>query len=465
VLASHATSTQRITAAARLDRLPDSRYVRRLVILLSLGGCFEFYDLFFTAYIAPALYQSGIFTPTTKSFFGVGFASFIASLFAGMLVGTLLFSRVADRFGRRAIFSFSLLWYSAATFIMAFQSTATSIDLWRFIAGVGLGVEFVTIDVYISELVPKQTRGRAFAFNEFLTFLAVPFVAFVSWLLVPRHPLGLDGWRWVVIIGSLGAIFVWFIRRGIPESPRWLEQHGRQEEADRAMQEIEERVRRETGRDLEPLIPDQEEELSSGGGFREIFSRPYRQRTIVLSIFQLFQTLGFYGFATWAPTFLLSKGVNAPKSLEYTFLMAIASPFGPLLGRAFADKIERKWQIAGMATLIAIFGLLFSAQTAAVGVVLFGVLITLSSNWFSFAFHAYQSELYPTRVRAQAVGFVYSWSRLGAIFSSFVIAFFLRHYGNAGVFLLIALGMLIIVLVIGVWGPKTNRLRLEEIAR
>jgi len=162
---------------------------------------------------------------------------------------------------------------------------------------------------------------------------------------------------------------------------------------------------------------------------------------------------------------LLSKGVNVPKSLEYAFLIAIASPFGPLLGRAFADKIERKWQIAGMATLIAIFGLLFSAQTTAVGVVLFGVLITLSSNWFSFAFHAYQTELYPTRIRAQAVGFVYSWSRLGAIVSSFVIAFILRLYGNLGVFTLIALGMMIVVLVIGVWGPKTNRLGLEEIAR
>ena len=207
-----------------------------------------------------------------------------------------------------------------------------------------------------------------------------------------------------------------------------------------------------------------EEASSSRGSLREIFSKPYRQRTIVLSIFHLFQTLGFYGFATWAPTFLLSKGVNVPKSLEYTFLMAIASPFGPLLGRAFADKIERKWQIAGMATLIAVFGLLFSAQTTAFGVVFFGVLITLSSNWFSFAFHAYQSELYPTRIRAQAVGFVYSWSRFGAIFSSFVIAFILRLYGNLGVFAVIALGMLIVVLVISVWGPKTNRLRLEEIA-
>ena len=456
---------QRITAAARLDRLPDSRYIRHLVILLSLGGCFEFYDLFFTAYIAPALYQSGIFTPTTKSFFGVGFASFIASLFAGMFLGTLIFSRVADRFGRRAIFSFSLLWYSAATLVMAFQSTPGAINFWRFIAGIGIGVEFVTIDAYISELVPKNTRGRAFAFNEFLTFLAVPFVAFVSWLLVPRHLLGLDGWRWVVIIGSLGAIFVWFIRRGIPESPRWLEQHGRQEEADRAMRGSRNACAAKPEETWSLPVSEPEKRPSFRGSFREIFRRPYRQRTIVLSIFQLFQTLGFYGFATWAPTFLLSKGVNVPKSLEYMFLMAIASPFGPLLGRSFADKIERKWQIAGMAALIAIFGLLFSAQTTGFGVVFFGVLITLSSNWFSFAFHTYQTELYPTRIRAQAVGFVYSWSRLGAIVSSFVIAFFLRHYGNVGVFVLIAMGMLVVVLVIGAWGPKTNRLRLEEIAQ
>jgi putative MFS transporter len=459
-----ASRARRATVAARLDRLPDSRYIRHLVILLSLGGCFEFYDLFFTAYIAPALYQSGIFTPTTKNFFGVGFASFVASLFAGLFLGTLLFSRMADRFGRRSIFSFSLLWYSAATLVMAFQSTPAAINFWRFIAGIGIGVEFVTIDAYISELVPRHRRGAAFAFNEFLTFLAVPFVAFVSWLLVPRHLAGLDGWRWVVIIGSLGAILVWYLRRNLPESPRWLEQHGHVEEADRAMQEIEDRVRQETGRDLEPPALTQQEVHSTKGSWRDILRPPYRRRTIVLSIFHLFQTLGFYGFATWAPTFLLSKGVEVSKSLEYTFLMAIASPFGPLLGRVFADKFERKWQIAGMAALVATFGLLFSVQTAAFGVVLFGILITLSSNWFSFAFHAYQTELYPTRIRAQAVGFVYSWSRLGNILSSFVIAFVLRLYGNGGVFLLIACGMLIVIIDIGVWGPKTNGLPLEEIS-
>src|SRR5579863_10645808 len=80
----------RITVAARLDRLPPSRYLRKLILLLSLGACFEFYDLFFSAYIAPALYASGIFTPTTKGFLGInGFASLVASLFAGLFVGTL----------------------------------------------------------------------------------------------------------------------------------------------------------------------------------------------------------------------------------------------------------------------------------------------------------------------------------------------------------------------------------------
>src|ERR1700686_3753445 len=173
----------RATIAARLDRLPKSRYIRKLIVLLSLGACFEFYDLFFSAYIAPAFYSSGIFTPTTKGFLGLdGFASFVASLFAGLFIGTLFFSRFSDRYGRRSIFSFSLLWYSACTFVMALQSTPAAIDLWRFLGGIGLGVEMITIDSYVSELVPKENRGEAFAFNQFVSYLAVPVAALISWL-------------------------------------------------------------------------------------------------------------------------------------------------------------------------------------------------------------------------------------------------------------------------------------------
>ena len=104
----------------------------------------------------------------------------------------------------------------------------------------------MTIGTYISELVPKQIRGRAFACEQAVGFTAVPVVAFLSYLLVPRTPFGLDGWRWVVLIGAHGALFVWWIRRALPESPRWLAQKGRLDEADRVMSALEAKVRANT---------------------------------------------------------------------------------------------------------------------------------------------------------------------------------------------------------------------------
>jgi putative MFS transporter len=195
------------TISARLDRLPATRSIWKLVVLLSLGFFFELYDLLYTGYVAPGLVKSGLLTATTHGLFGsTGVASFIAALFSGLFIGTIACGFLADRFGRRAVFTYSLLWYTAANVIMAFQETATGLNFWRFLAGVGIGVELVTIGTYISELVPKQIRGRAFACEQAVGFAAVPVVAFLSYLLVPHAPVGLDGWRWVVLIGAHGAL-------------------------------------------------------------------------------------------------------------------------------------------------------------------------------------------------------------------------------------------------------------------
>ncbi len=196
-----------------------------------------------------------------------------------------------------------------------------------------------------------------------------------------------------------------------------------------------------------------------------MWSPAYRGRTIMLVVYNLFQTIGYYGFNSWVPQFLISQGIEVTRSLEYTFVIAIANPFGPLLGIWLADKIERKWQIAGSAAGIAVFGLAFSQMTTEAGIILFGILVTLSANWLSFSFHAYQAELYPTRIRAVAVGFVYSWSRFSAIFSGFIIAFLLGTYGATGVFVFIAAAMAVVFLVIGLFGPPVSRRRLEAIAR
>ncbi|HEX6442278.1 MAG TPA: MFS transporter [Stellaceae bacterium] len=453
------------TIAARVDRLPNSPYVRRLIIYLSLGGCFEFYDLFLMAYIGPGFFNAKLFSPTTQGLFDLdGFASFIAATFTGLFIGTMLFSWVSDRLGRRSVFTWSLLWYSAATLIMAFQSSAPALDLWRLIASIGIGVELVNIDTYLSELAPKERRGPAFAFNQFVQFLAVPVVAFLAWLLIPRTILGLEGWRWVVIIGAIGALVVWWLRRALPESPRWLAQHGRPADAEQVMSAIERRVESETGRPLPPAEPMAGEVEAREGAWIEMWQGPYLKRTIILSIYNLFQTIGYYGFASWVPTLLIQQGITTTRSLEYTFIIALAAPVGPLIGVLFADAIDRKWQIAWAAIAIAVFGLLFSQQAGAAGVIVFGILITLANNWLSFSFHAYQAELYPTRIRAMAVGFVYSWSRFSTIFTGYLIAFSLREYGTSGVFVFIALAMLIVFVVIGGFGPRTSRLRLEEIS-
>jgi putative MFS transporter len=345
---------------------------------------------------------------------------------------------------------------------MAFQHDVFGLNLWRFVAGIGVGVELVTIDTYLTELVPKQLRGRAFAYNQTIQFSAVPLVALLAWLLVPRSPLGLDGWRWVVLIGAAGAIFVWWIRLRVPESPRWLAQHGRIGEAEQVLADLEQRVAEESGAPRpQPLKPDTK---TSRGGFREIWRPPYRRRTMMMIIFNLFQTVGYYGFSNWVPTLLIGRGIAVTNSLRYTFLIAIAAPFGPLLAAGIADKIERKWQIVLAALGIAFFGVLFGQLNFVPALIALGVLVTLSANVLSFSSHAYQAELYPTRIRALAVGFTYSWSRFSVIFSSFAIAFFLGRFGVPGVFAFIAGSMFIVMLAIGLLGPKTNNLALESIS-
>lgn len=435
------------------------------MVLLSLGAAFEIYDLILTAYVSPGLMRSGIFSAGSKGLFGLtDQATFASATFAGLYVGTIFFARVADGFGRRAIFTFSLLWYAAATVVMAAQSTAIGVIAWRFIAGIGIAVELVTVDAYIAELVPKGMRGRAFAVNSCIQFCAVPLVALLAWLLVPRDPLGIAGWRWVVMVPAVGAVAIWWIRRAVPESPRWLANHGHLEEAERVTARIEERVMADLGHSLpEPAPPVSGE--SGRASLSEIWQGPYCRRTLMLIVFNVFQTIGYYGFGNWVPALMAAQGASIIESLRYSFIVATAYPFGSFLCTFFADRFERKWQIVAAAIGVAWSGGWFARQSGATMLIVCGVLITLFNQLLSYSFHAYQAELFPTRVRAQAIGFVYSFSRLSTVFSSFMIAFFLQNFGTAGVFAFIAASMGVIVLSIGIFGPRTLGLALEEISR
>jgi len=455
---------------ARLDRLPPSRTLWTIVLLISLGCVFEFYDLFFTAYVAPGVIASGLFTQESLGVFAslkiiqvAGFGTFVFSTFAGLWFGVVVFGQAADRFGRKAVFTWSLVWYCACTAIMACQQTGQWLNVWRLVAGVGFGVQLVTVDTYIAELVPRTLRGRAFCLNQFISFCIVPVVALLAWLLVPLKPFGFDGWRWVVLFGSIGALAVWGLRSGIPESPRWLAARGRGAEADAIVGDIERKVAAEQGGRLPPAQP-AGSEAHGGAALAEMFAPQYRSRTLMLSVFNAAQAIGFYGFNSWVPTLLVARGVNITHSLQYAFIIAISQPFGPLLGSFFADKVERKYQIIGGLAGMALLMSAFAVATSPAWLIPLGIGFTLAANVMSFAYHGYQAELFPTRVRSRAVGFVYSWSRLAAAFSGLIVGSLLVTGGVPAVAVFIAGAMAVGIAAIGIFGPLSSGKALEQLS-
>jgi MFS transporter, putative metabolite:H+ symporter len=455
------------SAEARLDRLPRSRYLALLVVRVASGGWFEFYELFMPGFILIGLEGSGIFTVQNHGLLDFhSYASFLASFFLGMLVSTAVFGFVSDRIGRRPVFVWSMVVYSAAQFAVAWLSDPLLIDLLRFVGGLGVGMQLSNTDSFIAELTPRHLRGHYMSAAYVFILTAVPVVALLATVLVPHAPLGIAGWRIVVALGAVGGLAVWFLQRGLPESPRWLDSHGRREEADRVLAVIERRIEAELGRPL----PDPDfgaignDQQRRRGGLREIFGPVYLSRTIVISLFQFCQTIIVYGFAAFVPRLLVEQGFSIVDSLTYSFFIVLLTPIGGMFGAILAEKIERKWQLVLAAFMIGVSGIAFALSRSVPLILLTGGLITLGNNWMIAIFHPYAAELFPTRIRSQAIGLTFSWSRISAIFVGYWATDLLAAFGPPGVFGMISAATLVVIIAIGVFGPTTNGKSLEALA-
>lgn len=448
--------------AARIDALPPSWGLWRFIMLLSLGGFFELYDLFQTAYISTGLMNENIFHAGQAGLLGVSDqATFACVTFLGLFVGASVLAPQADKLGRRSAFMFALAWYGAFSLLMAFQHQAQGVILCRFLVGIGLGVELVTIDTYLSEWMPTHLRNRAFALAFFMQFLSVPAVALMSWWLVPHQFWGLSGWRYVVIIGALCSLVVWLLRRNLMESARWLVSRGRYREAEQVMTAMEHRCGVQPGETLTP--PQSVITSPSRGRFRDIWSPRYRRRTLMLMVMNVFQAIGFFGFGNWLPTLLAGQGAAVTHSLLYAFFITLAYPLGSLLCCWYIGKLENKWHIVLSSLMTVVCGTLFAFQTQPLWLIVCGFLVAYSNAWLTISYHAYQTEVFPTAIRARGVGFCYSFSRLSTAFSSLLIGLILQHYETSGVLAFIIISMLTVVVTVGVFGPRTRGIRLENI--
>jgi MFS transporter, putative metabolite:H+ symporter len=183
----------------------------------------------------------------------------------------------------------------------------------------------------------------------------------------------------------------------------------------------------------------------------------------MLSVFNAAQVIGFYGFNSWLPTLLTARGIEVTSGLKYAFIIAIAQPFGPLIGSLFADAVERKTQIVVSLACMAAAMAAFAKLSHPAALIAVGILFTLAANIMSYAYHGYQAELFPTRIRSRAVGFVYSWSRLAAAFAGLLVGVLLADGGVEAVAAFIGGAMILGLAMIALFGPSTRGRALEEL--
>jgi putative MFS transporter len=286
-------------------------------------------------------------------------------------------------------------------------------------------------------------------------------VGLLARVLVPVHVLGLDGWRWLFVVGSVGGGIVWFMRSRLPESPRWLESVGRLPEAEAIMAHLEADAAR-FGTLAEPNS--NERPAPGSASFAVLFSREYRGRTAVLWVFQVFQTVGYYGFGTLVPLVLASKGFSVVTSLTYTSVVFIGYPIGSALSWLVVERIDRRWLIVGSALLMSVCGLALGAAAVPAAIIASGLAYTIVSNIFSNALHIFQAEIFPTFIRATATGTAYGLSRLSSAATPFVLLPVLQKWGAAWMFAGVATAMLIVMVDIGLFAPSTTGRPLEQLA-
>src|SRR5204863_2923513 len=246
----------------------------------------------------------------------------------------------------------------------------------------------------------------------------------------------------------------------LPESPRWLESVGRSAEADAIVS----RMEREAAA-LGPLPSPSPAEAPSleHGRFRTIFGPRYRGRTLMLCVFHVFQTVGYYGFGTLVPTVLAAKGYSIVTSLTFTSLIFIGYPIGAALSLPVVERVDRRWLIVGSAALMAVFGLTLGYASAPALILASGFLYTATSNIFSNALHIFQVEIFPTFARATAAGTAYGMSRLSTAAMPFVLVPVLDRYGPTAMFGCIAGALVICIVDIALFAPPTTGRALEMI--
>jgi putative MFS transporter len=442
-------------AANRLDRLPISRFHKATLVAVSFAYFFEFADINSFATTAPRLISLWGVT--------VNQIAYVTSLsFVGMFIGSVVAGWIADRWGRRKALTLTTLFFGFFSFVSAFSWDIVSLGACRFLTSAGLSAMTVVAVIYVSEIYPAARRGKFQAYAIAIGICGTPVTNLIASAVVPLSDWS---WRLVYLWGALGMLFVLFVRR-LKESPRWYESKGDHARADVVLREIEEEVAAEMGPLPEPAAPAPrtDDAPPAKARLRMLLQKKYLAPTLLLSVLWVTQTVGFFGYSSWAPTLLAKEGFSLESSIFYVALTTVGAPLGSFLASLVTDRFERKWLLASFGTAIAVCGLLYGLTFNPILIVVFGFLVNLMERGYTAVAYAYSPELFDTHGRSLGTGFSYGLGRLSNAVGPLIIAALYTGSGYQSVFIFIAGMWLVGALALALFGPRTRRARLRQAA-
>lgn len=437
-----------VNAGSRLDRLPIGPFHRRIMLLIGIGMFFDGFDIYLAGTVIGVTLKTGFSTLQQN-------AVFVSATFVGMMLGSFATGFLGDRYGRRFTYQFNLLMFGLASLAAAVSPNMTFLIACRFVMGVGLGAENVVGYSTMTEFVPARSRGKWLGFTTVCVVMGLPIALLIASIIIPAF-----GWRAMFVLGGIGALIVWYLRKALPESPRWLEAVGRTEEAEALMRSIE----KEASQGQPLPAPAAISTVAASADVATLFAPPLLSRMIVGSICLITINTLLYGFVTWLPVFFIKQGLSVATSFGYSLLMALGAPVGSAIGALTADHWGRKPTIIGASLISVVLGIIYPMISDPVLLPAVGFALTVPIYVLvALLFGVYIPELFPTEVRLRASGIVNTVGRGATIVTPFIVVALFKAHGVGGVMALM-IGLLV-VQIVAVWafGIEPRHRSLEEL--
>ena len=439
-------------ASDRLDRLPASRFHAKILIVAALSLLFDTLDTAVTGFVLASLRSVWHFDAKT-----IGVVSAIG--LSGYLVGSAICGFVADRIGRKKTILFTLILYSIFSASRGLSKTLSLFALLNFFTWFFVGAESSTVPPYLAELWPSRIRGKLVGWM--MAFFGAGIALSSLWALLTIPTLG---WRWALFLTAPFALIGGIMRSVLPESPRWLIRAGRPSEAETVLVRIETEVSQSTGRPLAPVIPGRSgQELSARRADpRELLGVAYRSVTLMLWAAWFAEYGVLYTYQIFLPTILSAEGRSIVNSFRYSVVIYSAVIPGYVLGGYVVEWLDRKYAILLSFVAIAAFGTLFGHSRSPAEIMTFAGATVFFISLGSTAIYTYTPELYPTEIRATAMGIASAWGRVGAVTMLLVFGHFFAIHGKSLIFMIINPILIISLIVVLCVGPPTRGKPLQE---